>query len=141
VRAGPIIAAALAGAFLAPAPAGAATAPSAPQAVSASYNIFLHGAHVGTMNESFEANEGGYQLVSESHAAGVLALFQKQPVRFVSAGRLTAAGLQPQRFEGKRSDNDPRRVRGEFAARRTGCHSSTSSCSWRRTRSSRWKFP
>lgn len=94
--------------------AGAATAPPAPQAVSASFNVFMHGAHIATMNETFEAKGGEYRLSSESNAVGVLALFQRETVRFVSTGKLTPAGLQPLRFEGKRNDNDPRRVRGEF---------------------------
>jgi hypothetical protein len=94
--------------------AGAAAAPTAPQAVSASYDVFLHGVQIATMNETYEASATEYRLVSESVAVGVLALFQKDAVRFVSSGRLTPAGLQPQRFEGKRNDNDPRRVRGEF---------------------------
>lgn len=108
------VARALAVAALAVALAGAGAVPQAPQAVSASYDVYLHGAQIATMTETFEATDGGYRLVSESAAVGVLALFQREAVRFVSAGRVTASGLQPQRFEGKRNDSDPRRVRGEF---------------------------
>lgn len=92
-----------------------AAASPAPRSISASYDVFLHGAHIATMSETFEATtNGGYRLVSESAAVGVLALFRKEVVRLVSSGRLTPAGLQPLAFEGKRSDDDPRRVRGEF---------------------------
>src|SRR5690606_30900343 len=103
----------LAGALLAPALAPAAGAPS-PQSVTAAYNVYMNGGQIAVMYETYEAKAGEYRLVSESQAVGLLALFQRQPVRFESAGRVTDAGLQPARFEGKRSDADPRRVRGEF---------------------------
>ena len=35
-------------------------------------------------------------------------------MRFTSTGRITADGLQPLRFEGKRREDDPRQVRGAF---------------------------
>ncbi len=105
---------ALAVAALAAALAGAASPPPAPKAVSASYNVYMHGVHIAVMKETYEAAASEYRLVSESTAVGVLGLFQRETVRFVSEGRLTPAGLQPRRFEGKRNDNDPRRVRGEF---------------------------
>jgi Protein of unknown function (DUF3108) len=89
-------------------------ATSVPQSVSASYNIYRNGLHVGVMDETFEVNNDEYRIVSDTRAVGLLALFLRQPARFVSSGRLTGSGLQPLRFEGKRSDDDPRRVRGEF---------------------------
>ncbi len=107
------LASALLATLLAPAFACAAAAP-APQSVSASFNVYMNGGQIAVMYETFEAKEGGYRLVSETQAMGLLSLFQRQPLRFLSTGRLTASGLQPQRFEGKRGDNDPRRVRGEF---------------------------
>jgi hypothetical protein len=94
--------------------AGAAATPEPPQSVSASYDVFLHGAHIATMAETYEAKGGEYRLVSDSNAVGVVGLFRRETVRFVSSGKLTPAGLQPLRFEGKRNDSDPRRVRGEF---------------------------
>lgn len=98
--------------LLVPALACATGAP--PRSVSSSYNVYLNGLHVAVANETYEAKGGEYRLVSESQAIGVLALFQRQTVRFESTGKVTEAGLQPARFEGKRSENDPRRVRGEF---------------------------
>lgn len=103
-------------ALLAPALAWAAAAPQ-PQSVSsvsANYNVYMNGGHIAVMNETYEAKAGEYRLVSESRAVGLLALFQRQPLVFTSAGKLTESGLQPLRFEGKRSEADPRRVRGEF---------------------------
>lgn len=86
----------------------------APQAISVSYEVFRNGRRVAVMNESFEANDGSYRIVSESRAVGLLALFERRPLRLTSSGRLTAAGLRPQRFEGKRGDRDPRQVRADF---------------------------
>src|SRR5262245_15781738 len=107
-------ASALAAAWLALAlPCPAAESP-APQAISASYDLFRNGMHVAVMNETFGSKGNEYRIVSDTRAVGLLALFQSQPVRVVSVGRVTAAGLQPLHFEGKRSESDPRRVRGDF---------------------------
>ena len=86
----------------------------APQAISVSYEVFRNRARVAVMNETFETNGGSYRIVSESRAVGLLALFERRPLRVTSSGRLTAAGLLPQRFEGKRGDRDPRQVRADF---------------------------
>lgn len=101
-------------ALLALAGATGAAAPGAPQAVSASYEVFMNGARVAVMNETFEANAGSYRIVSESHAVGLLKLFVREPLRVTSRGRLSATGLAPLYFEGKRGDDDPRQVRVEF---------------------------
>ena len=92
----------------------AAAEPPAPQAISASYDLFRNGLHVAVMNETFESSGNDYRIVSDTQAVGLLALFQREPIRFISVGRVTPSGLQPLRFEGKRSESDPRRVRGEF---------------------------
>jgi hypothetical protein len=74
----------------------------------------MNGGRVATMNETFEAKDGGYRIVSESHTVGLLKLFVRQTLRVTSRGRLTAAGLAPEYFEGKRGDDDPKQVRVEF---------------------------
>jgi len=89
-------------------------APSAPQSVSASYDVFRNGLHIATMDESFEVKDGGYRLASVTRAVGLFALFEKRPLRSDSAGRVTAAGLQPQHFEARRGAADPRQVRADF---------------------------
>ena len=78
-----------------------AAASPAPQFVSASYSVFMNGAQVAVMNETFEARDAGYRIVSESTPLGVLALVQK-PATAVSSGQVTAEGLRPERFEGRR---------------------------------------
>jgi len=80
---------------------GPAAAAQAPQAVSATYNLYLNGAHVGVMNETYDVKGSSYRIVSESVPLGALALFQK-PATVVSTGRVTPDGLRPERFEGRR---------------------------------------
>jgi hypothetical protein len=91
-----------------------AAGPEAPQAISASYDVFRNGMRVAVMKERFEARDGHYQIVSESHAVGALKLVAPHPVRMTSNGRRTDAGLQPQHFEGGRGGDDPRQVRADF---------------------------
>ena len=93
-------------------PCAAATPP--PQTISAGYDVFRNGLHIAIMSETFEARDGGYRITRDSEAVGLLALFIREPLRVVSSGRLTASGLQPQYFEGKRNDADPRRARADF---------------------------
>lgn len=101
-------------ALLAVALVEAAAATPAPRQVNASFDVYRNGFHIAVMHETFEASDGAYRIVSESRAVGLLALFERQPVRFVSTGVLSAEGLRPLQFEGKRDENDPRRVRGTF---------------------------
>ncbi len=108
MRAAPALAvAALAGSL-----AGAASPPAGPQMVSASYNVYTRGVHIAVMDETYEASGGEYRLVSETKGVGLVGLLHRDTIRFVSEGAVTPAGLQPRRFEGKRSDNDPKRVAG-----------------------------
>lgn len=91
-----------------------AAASGAPQAVSARYEVFWNGTRVAVQNETFEARDGHYRIVSESRAVGPLALIAPRPLRATSSGRRTDAGLLPQLFEGGRGRDDPRRVHAEF---------------------------
>ena len=77
-----------------------AVAAQPPRTLSASYNLYLNGAHVAVVNETFEARDSSYRIVSESVPLGALALLQK-PARVVSNGQLTRQGLRPERFEGR----------------------------------------
>ena len=103
---------ALAVAALACVLAGAASPPPGPQMVSASYNVYTRGVHIAVMEETYEASGGEYRLISQTRGVGVVGLLHRDTVRFVSEGAVTPGGLQPRRFEGKRSDNDPKRVAG-----------------------------
>ncbi len=76
---------------------------AAPASASITYNLFRNGIPLGTISELFEAKNGTYRATSEARASGLFALFQREPVRFVSVGELTKNGLRPQRFEGRQS--------------------------------------
>lgn len=104
----------LAAALLAVSLSCAAATPAAPQSISARYEVLWNGSRIAVVNETFEAKDGAYRILSESRAVGLLALFAREPLRFDSSGQVTASGLQPLHFEGKRGDNDPRRARADF---------------------------
>src|SRR5262249_30319751 len=78
----------------------AAAGAQAPQSLSATYNLYVNGAHVAVMNETYDVKDSTYRIVSESVPLGALALFQK-PATVVSTGQLTPEGLRPERFEGR----------------------------------------
>jgi Protein of unknown function (DUF3108) len=92
----------------------AAATPVAPQSISASYEVLWNGSRIAVVNETFEARDGAYRILSESRAVGLLALFAREPLRLDSSGQVTASGLRPLHFEGKRGDKDPRRARADF---------------------------
>lgn len=100
----------LAAAALLPAPVAFA----APQTVHAQYHVSMNGVPIGIMQETYEARDGRYQIVSETHATGVLALVQRRPARVTSSGEVDLAGLHPQTFEAARGSSDARRVRADF---------------------------
>lgn len=104
----------LAAAALLHAFASAAATPAPPQLVKASYDMSRNGLPIAVLHETFEAKDGTYRIVSETRAVGLLALFERQTLLVVSSGLVTASGLRPLQFEGKRSASDPRQVRGEF---------------------------
>lgn len=89
-------------------------AQAAPQNVRAQYDVSMNGAPVGVMLDVFEVRDGRYQIVSETHATGVLALIQRRPARVTSSGEVNRSGLRPQTFEATRGNSDARRTRADF---------------------------
>lgn len=82
--------------------------------VAAGYDVLRNGLHIAVINERFEVRDDTYQIVSESSTAGLLALFRKQSATLVSRGRIVAAGLRPEHFEGWNSREETRRVSADF---------------------------
>src|SRR5262245_53972988 len=80
--------------------AGFAATTQAPQSVSGAYNVYMNGAHIAVMKETFETRDQAYRIVSESTPVGVVALLKK-PATVVSSGQVAPEGLRPQRFEGR----------------------------------------
>lgn len=76
---------------------------AAPASASVTYNLFRNGIMLGTITEQFETNGATYRATSEARATGLLALIQREPVRFLSVGTLTKDGLRPLRFEGRQA--------------------------------------
>jgi len=110
-RARTVVAAGAAAALCLAASLAGSAVPATPDTVSATYNLYLNGAHVAVMNETFEARSERYRIVSEGVPLGVLALLQK-PATATSSGQLTDAGLRPERFEGRRIGSG--QVQAEF---------------------------
>ena len=76
---------------------------AAPASSTVTYNLFRNGLQLGVISERFEARDGKYQATSEGRAAGLLALAQREPTRYLSMGKVTGEGLKPERFEGRQS--------------------------------------
>lgn len=94
--------------------AHAAPRVTAPASIVLSHDVSRNGVHIALINEHFESSGERYRIVSESAAVGVFALLQRRPVVVSSTGRVTADGLQPDRFDGARGAQDARRVNAEF---------------------------
>lgn len=76
---------------------------AAPASSTVTYNLFRNGLQLGVITERFEARDGKYQATSEGRATGLLALAQREPIRYLSVGKVTGEGLKPERFEGRQS--------------------------------------
>lgn len=87
---------------------------AAPQSLRAQYDVSMNGAPIGVMQDSFEIRDGRYQIVSETHATGILALVQRRPARVTSSGEVDRVGLRPHAFEATRGNSDARRARADF---------------------------
>ncbi len=86
----------------------------APETVKMTFDITLNGLHIAQMTEQYEARQGRYRAVSDTAPVGLFTLFQRRAARFVSQGRITERGLRPDRYEGARGADDPRRVSADF---------------------------
>lgn len=87
---------------------------SPPASIVLTHNVTRNGLHVAVVNEHFEREGDGYRIVSETAAVGLAALVQPRPAVITSTGRITDAGLRPERFDGARGSRDARRVNAEF---------------------------
>ena len=92
----------------------ASAAQAIPRAVKASYQGYMNGIPIGVINESFEADGHKYRIESDTKATGIASLFQRQPLRLSSTGQLTAEGLKPLQFEGRRAAEETPQVSATF---------------------------
>jgi hypothetical protein len=91
-----------------------ASAAAAPRSVKASYSVLMNGLTIGAMTEHFESDGATYRVASDTKPLGLAALLQRQPLQFVSHGRLARGGLQPQVFEARRAAGDTPQVSAHF---------------------------
>jgi hypothetical protein len=70
--------------------------------------------YIGTAVQSWDAGADTYLLASEAETAGIVDLFWPQRMRYMSRGKITSQGLQPESFLASRT----RRGRNEAAQAR-----------------------
>jgi hypothetical protein len=101
---------------LAAQPSVAAAAHSLPRRGRISFTLFYGNDqfYVGTAVQSWEAGADTYLLASEAETGGIVDLFWPQRLRYLSRGKITPQGLQPESFLASRT----RRGRNEAAQAR-----------------------
>ena len=101
---------------LAAEPSVAAAAHSLPRRGRISFTLFygIDRYYVGTAVQSWEAGADTYLLASEAETGGIVDLFWSQRLRYMSRGKITPRGLQPETFLASRT----RRGRNEAAQAR-----------------------
>jgi hypothetical protein len=87
---------------------------ASPQSLRVQYDVSMNGTPVGVMQDAFDIRDKRYQITSETHATGVLALVQRRPARVTSSGEVDRTGLRPRAFEATRGNSDARRARADF---------------------------
>jgi hypothetical protein len=87
---------------------------AAPKTVVATYAAYMQGLAIGTITERLETEGATYRITSDTQPTSLASFFHRQPLRVTSQGRLTAAGLQPLRFEGRRRASDDPQVSADF---------------------------
>jgi hypothetical protein len=85
-----------------------------PRGIKAGYQGYMNGIPIGVINEHFEADGQTYRIESDTKATGIAALFQRQPLKFLSSGQMTREGLKPMQFEGRRAANESPQVSAKF---------------------------
>lgn len=92
----------------------APAAPAIPTQVEAEYVISASGVPIGRVNETYVRQGDAYRIESTTRAEGVFRLFRDDTVVITSEGRVGPKGLQPLRFEQRRSGDRTRDIVAEF---------------------------
>ncbi|HEX9673973.1 MAG TPA: DUF3108 domain-containing protein [Burkholderiales bacterium] len=94
----------------------ASTAHALPRRGQITYTLFYGEERfsIGNVVQSWEAGAGSYLLASAAETAGLIELLWPQRLRYVSRGRITRNGMQPESFLASRT----RRGRNEVAEAR-----------------------
>lgn len=105
----------LSGAWLALAGSAALAATvSFPQEIRAEYSLSRGSTRIGTVNESFTRDGESYRIRSETIAAGALRWVLRDRLVVSSEGRITAQGLQPQRYAFERDKAPAKNIHARF---------------------------
>jgi hypothetical protein len=101
---------------LAAEPSVAAAAHSLPRRGRISFTLYYgtEQFYIGTAVQSWDAGADTYLLASEAETGGIVDVFWSQRMRYMSRGKITPAGLQPESFLASRT----RRGRNEAAQAR-----------------------
>jgi hypothetical protein len=99
----------------------AAAAHSLPRRGRISFTLFYGDDrfYVGTAVQSWEAGADTYLLASEAETGGIVELFWSQRLRYMSRGKITPRGLQPQLFlasRTRRGSNEAAQARFDWSA-------------------------
>lgn len=99
----------------------AAPAHSFPRRGRISYTLHYGNEHgyVGRAVQSWEAENDSYILASDAETGGLVDLFRPQRLRYLSRGRITARGLQPEAFlasRTRRGQNETAEARFDWGA-------------------------
>lgn len=106
---------------LAAEPSVAAAAHSLPRRGRISFTLFYGNEqfYVGTAVQSWDAGADTYLLASEAETGGIVDLFWSQRMRYMSRGKITSRGLQPESFlasRTRRGRNDAAQARFDWSA-------------------------
>ncbi len=94
-----------------------------PREVTAEYRLTNNGLTIGRVHESYVSQGDTYRIESVSTAEGLLKLLFDETITLHSSGRVLAGGLQPLRFEERRSREPKRDVSASFDWERGVLHS------------------
>jgi hypothetical protein len=103
----------------APVPAAAAL----PERVEAEYHIYTGGLLVGRVHESFVRTGETYSIRSVTRSEGMFKVLLDGTLTVESEGRIGPAGLQPLRYEQRRSGDPGRDLRATFDWKKGVMHS------------------
>ena len=87
---------------------------AAPSRIEAEYQLTSRGLPIGRMTETYVRTGDNYEIHSVSRSEGVLKLVFDERITLQSTGRVRAEGLQPLRFEERRTREPRRDVEASF---------------------------
>lgn len=92
----------------------ALTQAAPPVSASINYNLFKSGQQVGVVSETFLRKGNRYEILSETKAIGIFALFAKGNIKLISRGEITKDGLRPLHFEHHRGSDPDKLIVADF---------------------------